>query len=104
MPDFHRFIKTEYDISGLDRSIIDGHPQLGLLTADTGAGKISNLQQNLERNQETQAYRLNYQDIQFQLNIHLQLHLLLVSLYPMFPLYLIVVLNKNLWAKCSPHP
>ena len=57
MPDFHRIIKTEYDISGLDRSLIDGHPQLGLLTADTGAGKISNLQQNLERNQETQAYR-----------------------------------------------
>ena len=40
MPDFHRIIKTEYDISGLDRSLIDGHPQL---TADTGACKISNL-------------------------------------------------------------
>ena len=43
MPDFHRFIKTEYDISGLDRSLIDGHPQLGLQTAERGACKISNL-------------------------------------------------------------
>ena len=43
MPDFHRFIKTEYDISGLDRSLIAGHPQLGLQTAERGACKISNL-------------------------------------------------------------
>ena len=43
MSEFHIFIKTEYDISGQDRSLIDGHPRLGLQTAERGAYKISNL-------------------------------------------------------------